>query len=123
MAEPALWLEILAGVKALAEATKAGVDVYAVYNKNLKDRDTNLEAERVSVQFASTFNDREVEAFNNGIKHCMDKNADTLDGHQRVRCICRILEEAKIGNGGKLPLIDDWQKYWNQLCRKTSMDS
>ena len=30
-------------------------------------------------------------------------------------CICSVLNEAKVENGGQLPIIDDWPNMYDQL--------
>ena len=117
MASPDVWLEILAWVKTLFELTKSTVDLVDLertHEKYRRDPETIREAERVSVQF-QTFSDAEVKSLLDRIQGCRDRFISQGGGADRARCICSVLNEAKEGNGGELPLIDDWRKIYDQL--------
>lgn len=118
MVSPATWLEILAWTKTLFEATKASIDLASTYRKYSNDPETIIEAQRVSVTF-STYSDQEVEALGERIKGCRDRFIAQGGGADRAQCICSVLNQALEGNGGTLPLIDDWQNIYNTLqCQR-----
>jgi hypothetical protein len=114
MASPQLWLEVLAWVKTLFEATKATIDLRATYEKYQRDEETLQEAQRVSVKF-STYSDAEVDSLLRRLKGCRDRFVLQGGGAERAQCICSVLHEAMEGNGGTLPIIDDWQNIYRQL--------
>jgi hypothetical protein len=114
MASPQTWLEILAWVKTLFEATKATIDLRATYEKYVKDKDTIRESERVSHDF-STYSDAEVESMLFRLKGCRDRFVSQGGGAERAKCICSVLQEAMEGNGGTLPRIDDWENIFRRL--------
>jgi hypothetical protein len=114
MASPETWLEVLAWVKTLFEATKATIDLRQTYEHYRRDRETISESERVSVQFSS-YSDDEVRALGGRVKGCRDRFIAQGSGADRAKCICSVLNEAKIGNGGTLPLIDDWENIYRTL--------
>jgi hypothetical protein len=114
MASPQVWLEVISWVKTLFEATKATIDLRATYEKYRKDEATLREAERVSVQF-STYSDNEVDSLLRRLKGCQERFTLQGGGAERVQCICSVLHEAMEGNGGTLPIIDDWQNIYHQL--------
>jgi hypothetical protein len=114
MATPEVWLEVLAGTKALFEATKASVDVFAVYRKYREDRDTVREAQRVSVAFSS-YSEAEVRALANRLEGCRSRFIAQGGGAERANCVCSVLQKVIEGNGGILPLIDDWRNIYDQL--------
>ena len=115
MASPLLWLEALAGLKALYDLVGSGVDYTKSYLAHREERDTIAESKRVSRKF-STFSDREVEALIRKIEGCRDRFIAQGSGADRARCLCSIFEEIKAANGGSLPVIDDWERMYNQLC-------
>jgi hypothetical protein len=118
MASSKTWLDLLAWTKALFEATKATVDVVALYKKYSSDPETLNEAQRVSIQF-STFSEEEVTALSTRMSKCQTQFAVEGDPDQRVRCICSVLNTAKKANGDILPNIDDWKNIHSQLkCAK-----
>lgn len=120
MASPEKWLEILAWIKTLFEATKASIDLKTTYLKYRNDRETVQESQRVSVAF-STFSEEEVDSLLDRIEGCRARFIAQGSGSDRARCICSVLQEAMEGNGGALPLIDDWQNIYRQLnCSKDS---
>jgi hypothetical protein len=120
MASPQLWLEVLAWIKTLFEATKATIDLRKTYEKYRTDRETLQEAQRVSVAF-STYSEAEVEAMLRRLEGCRDRFISQGGGADRAQCICSVLHEAMEGNGGTLPLIDDWQNIYRQLkCARSS---
>lgn len=114
MASPQAWLEVLSWMKALFEATKASVDLVATYKKYRSDKATVKESERVSIAF-STYSEEEVVALAGRLKGCRDRFIGQGGGSDRARCICSVLNEARKGNGGELPAIDDWQHIYSQL--------
>lgn len=114
MATPQVWLEVLAWTKALFEATTAGLDLYSTYQKYSTDSETIREASRVSIAY-STFSEEEVDAMLNRLKGCRDRFVAQGGGKERSSCICSVLNEAKEGNGGTLPHVDDWQRIYSTL--------
>jgi hypothetical protein len=114
MASPQLWLEALAWVKTLFEATKATIDLRETYEKYRADKETLQEAQRVSVAF-STYSDAEVESLLRRLAGCRERFIAQGGGAERAQCVCSVLREAMDGNGGTLPVIDDWQNIYRQL--------
>ena len=49
------------------------------------------------------------------LKGCRDRFIKQGGGKERAACICSVLNEAKIGNGGTLPNIDDWKRIYSTL--------
>jgi len=119
MASAQTWLELLAWTKALFESTKAGIDLTTTYLKYRSDPATILESQRVSVAY-STYSEDEVDSLADRMKGCRNRFVAQGGGSDRVRCICSVLQEAKDGNGGTLPLIDDWHNIYAQLGCGTS---
>jgi hypothetical protein len=72
MASPLLWLEALAGLKALYDLAQGAVDYAANLQRHRQERDTIAEASRVSAAF-STYSDAEVEAIIRRINGCRDR--------------------------------------------------
>jgi hypothetical protein len=114
MVSPEVWLEILAWTKTLFEATKAAIDLDQTYLKYSRDPDVVREAKRVSLTI-STYSDEEVEALLHRLKGCRDRFVSQGSGKDRAKCICSVLNEARVGNGGQLPIIDDWQNIYALL--------
>lgn len=113
------WLEVLSWVKALFEATTLGADLHKAYEQHKREQTTIAEAQRVSSVF-STYSEAEVDALLKLLKGCRDRFISQGSGVARTRCICSVLREAMEGNGGKLPVIDDWQNIYRQLnCART----
>ena len=115
MANPLLWLEALAGLKALYDLAQGGIDYATSLRKHRLEPDTIAESRRVSVAF-STYADREVEELNRKIEGCRDRFITQGSGADRARCLCSIFREIEAGNGGSLPEIDDWRRMYDQLC-------
>ena len=114
MASPELWLEVLSLTKALFDAIKSGVDVLESYRRHHAERATIQESERVSGVF-STYSEEEVENIHSRLKQCRDRFIRQGGGTDRAQCLCSVLNEVKDGNGGQLPVIDDWQNIYSQL--------
>jgi hypothetical protein len=108
------WLEVLSWIKALVDATTLRADLQKAYEQHRQEKDTIAEARRVSQTF-STYSEEEVEALLKLLKACRDRFIAQGGGAERARCICSVLNEAMEGNGGKLPRIDDWERYYREL--------
>jgi hypothetical protein len=114
MANPLLWLEALAGLKALYDLASGIPDYAASYLRHKQDPATIAESKRVSETF-STYSDDEVEAINLRIQGCRDRFIVQGGGLDRSRCLCSIFKEIIDGNGGNLPAIDSWERMYEQL--------
>ena len=122
MANPLLWLEALAGLKALYDLVQGGIDYATSFQRHREESDTIAESRRVASVY-STYSDREVEELIRKIEGCRDRFVTQGSGADRARCLCSIFQEARDGNGGRLPEIDDWRRMYDQLkceSRRTS---
>jgi len=119
MVEPLLWLEALAGVKALFDLFEGAPDYYARLRAHMQESDTIAESKRVAETF-STYSDEEVHSLLKRIEGCRDRFITQGGGADRAQCLCSIFNEIRLGNGGTLPLIDDWTRMYGQLrCTQT----
>lgn len=114
MATPQTWLEVLAWTKALFDMITASENVYDAYERHKNERDTQQEARRVSTAF-STYSEQEINAMLDRLKGCRDRFIDQGGGRERAKCFCSVFKEIIEGNGGKLPLIDDWERMYATL--------
>lgn len=114
MASPLLWLEALAGLKALYDLAEGAVDYATRFQQHRQEPDTIAEANRASAAF-STYSDEEIQAIIRRINGCRDRFISQGGGADRALCFCSILNEIKAGNGGSLPMIDDWARMYRQL--------
>ena len=65
----------------------------------------------------NTYDPAEIRTIRNRLAQCKDDFERTLDGNARRRCICQVLEQVAVGNGGALPDLDGWNDTFDQLCR------
>ena len=65
----------------------------------------------------NTYDTAEIRSIRNRLAQCKDDFETTLDGDARCKCICHVLEQVAVGNGGALPDLDGWNDTFNQLCR------
>jgi hypothetical protein len=114
MANPLLWLEALAGMKALFDLVEGAPDYYRSYTRHREERATIEAARRASLSF-STYSDRELEDLIRRIEGCRDRFIEQNAGQDRSRCLCNILNQIKDGNGGELPEVDAWREMYAQL--------
>jgi len=59
--------------------------------------------------------DSEIQELISKIEGCRDRFIAQGGGADRARCLCSIFNEIKAGNGGSLPVIDDWLRMYGQL--------
>jgi hypothetical protein len=119
MVEPLLWLEALAGMKALFDLFEGASDYYARLRAHMQESDTIAESKRVAETF-SIYSDEEVRSLLKRIEGCRDRFITQGGGADRAQCLCSIFNEIRLGNGGALPLIDDWTRMYGQLrCTQT----
>jgi hypothetical protein len=117
MASPDKWLEALSTAKAVFESIKSGIDFLSALRKYRSDPATIQESRRISVAF-STFSDEEVDSITQRLEECRKRFAAEGSGKQRSKCFCNVFADVKDGNGGDIPVIDDWQDMYRQLCAK-----
>ena len=118
MASFQTWLEVLSWTKALFDAITLGADIRKAYNRHRNERDTMAEADRVSRTF-STYSEEEVQAILDRLQACRDRFIQEGSGPARKRCLCNVFNDVMAGNGGRLPLIDDWERFYHELnCTK-----
>jgi hypothetical protein len=121
MASFHIWLEVLSWTKALFEATTLGADLRKAYQRHLREKDTIAEAQRVSQTF-HTFSEEEVQALLDRLKACRDRFITEGSGPARAKCLCSVFADAMAGNGGELPVIDDWRRFYRKLnCPKINL--
>src|ERR1700744_617207 len=117
MANPLLWLEALAGLKALYDLAQGGVVFGTSYQRHRREADTIAASRSPSLVFSS-YADREVEELIKKIEGCRDRFITQGSGADRARCLCSIFREISDGNGGVLPDIDDWRNMNKHLCSR-----
>jgi len=122
MATAQIWLEVLATAKAVFDAATSTANFYDAYQKHKAEKDTQLEASRVSAAY-STYSDEEVLAILNRLNGCRDRFVTQGGGEERAKCFCSVFNEVKKGNGGALPPIDDWKRMYSKMCLRGSRDS
>ena len=105
----------IAGIfSAIATAAQLGISYHAALEK--VDR---KEIEQQAKLLASTYSDDELRSIHERIQSCRDRFIHEGDGGKRVQCMCSVLEDAIIGNGGTAP-IPEWAKMFRQLCNGRS---
>jgi hypothetical protein len=114
MANAFLWLEALAGLKALYDLASGVPDYVSSYLRHKEDQATIAESRRASETF-STYSDDELGAIIRRIEGCRDRFIEQGSGLDRSRCLCSIFKEIRDGNGGRLPRIDAWERMYEQL--------
>ncbi|SRR6266566_974192 len=118
MASPENWLELLATAKALFETAGSAIRFLSALRHYLKDPETVAESHRVSEVF-STYSEAEIRTAIRRLNECREHFIREGSGRQRIRCFCSVFDDFKIGNGGRLPQINDWQRMYHQLgCDK-----
>ena len=114
MAGQLLWLEALAGLKALYDLASGVPDYLASYRRHKDDQATIAESHRASETF-STFSDEEIKVLIRRIEGCRERFIAQGSGRDRASCLCSIFKEIMEGNGGRLPKIDAWERMYEQL--------
>lgn len=114
MASPESWLDLLSVIKAAFDFATSGLDFVASIRRHRNEGDTIAESNRISAAF-STYTDGEVRAASQRLRGCYERFIEQGGGGDRKRCICSVLREIAEGNGGQLPLIDDWARIFAQL--------
>jgi hypothetical protein len=118
MATPDQWLSLLSTVKAVFDSVTAGLDLTTAYEKHRTERDTIAESRRVSVAY-STYSPEAITSIEKRFRECEARFILEGSGEGRVRCFCSVFKDVIDGNGGVLPLIDDWERIYEQLHCET----
>ena len=80
------------------------------------DLDVSQEQFDALLSAFNSFGPAEVESIANGLAQCRTDFVRHRDGRKRVECICAILDEVKVANGGSFPDIDNWRQLYTELC-------
>jgi hypothetical protein len=114
MADAFLWLEALAGLKALYDLSEGAVDFAASLNRHREEKETQLAAQYASADY-STYSNAEIEAILKRIEGCRLRFITQGGGEDRKNCLCSIFKEIVAGNGGTMPRVDDWDNMFRRL--------
>ena len=111
---PAEWSALAAVVSAMCDVFRTGKDAFEEF---LQRRETEPQAESRGAAFAaamSTFSQDELYAIKSRIESCRDRFIREGSGEQRKTCLCSVLTDVKVGNGGIIP-IQDWSDLYEVL--------
>lgn len=114
MASPDTWLQLIAYSKAISDSLSGAANIYELYRKYVADPATQIEAKEASDTYL-TFTKKEIESLTKRLEFCIDQFVKGGNGQQRVNCMCTVLQDAALGNGGDLPDIGNWLKLYEQL--------
>jgi hypothetical protein len=118
MVDPARWLDVIAGLKALYDVAREGVG-YAESLRRHRNEPATQEAAKRASDALSTYSDAEVDSILARIEGCRKRFIAQGGGEDRKTCMCSIFKEIAAGNGGTLPHVDDWENMSRRLnCRK-----
>ena len=100
-------------ISAMADVFNLGISFGEAYERRQQDPELGVKARVLAAAF-STFSDEEMEAIADRIRSCRDQFVSEGSGSKRVRCLCSVLSDVKVGNGGTIP-VDDWADIYEQL--------
>ena len=69
----------------------------------------------LTVALYNTYDTAELQAINNRLAECRQQFMQTIDGETRQQCICNVLHQVAVGNGGALPTTE-LNDTFQQLC-------
>ncbi len=107
-------LILAAQVATMVSAITSSIQLGISYNQ-ASSRISKNTINRHAKILVSTYDDEELKSLHDRIKACKDRFVLEGDGEQRVKCICSVLNDAIVGNGGASP-IPEWQNMHNKLC-------
>jgi hypothetical protein len=115
---PDLWLDVLSWVKTLFDLTKSTVDLVDLERTHRNTAAILKQSGRLS---ASASNFRRFPRLRSSRYWIESRVAVIGSSHKEAVPIVHgsirsVLNGAREGNGGKLPLIDDWRKIYDQLA-------
>lgn len=112
MSDFSAYVQVATIMSALAKALDTGLNYYQA----LKDVETDpSQIKHDAARLQNSYDDDEIESILSRIQGCRDRFIDEGDGVNRARCICSVLNDAKAGNGGIMP-IDEWEATYRNLC-------
>lgn len=108
------WGTIAATISAMADVYQIGKETYETYFKRrLATKDNEAKARALERAFG-TFSDEEVSSIDERIKGCRQRFIDQGSGQSRKSCLCSVLLEVLLGNGGSIP-DPEWQRLFEAL--------
>lgn len=96
-------------------STIAAAAQFGISYRQAETKIDRKEIERQAKVLTSTYNDAELTALHERIQTCRDTFINEGSGKQRVRCMCSVLENAIVGNGG-IPPLPEWEFLYLKLC-------
>lgn len=110
----AVWIKTIALVRTLCESRKSLVPVFKILKRHMKDDEIRQEAKKAAEVY-STFSYEELKEISRRLDDCKNRFMLGLNGKERSRCICKVLNDVMRANGGRLPQVDEWQKMYDEL--------
>jgi hypothetical protein len=112
-----LWLEALAGLKALYDLAQGIPDYKRSLQHYMSDSVTIRAAYRANATY-TTYSERDLRAILQQIQACRNKFIAEGVRLDRGGCLHLIFQEIKRANCGVLPEVDEWVQMYRQLNPK-----
>ena len=104
-------------VQFLRDSGRSAADPEAIRTQIPGDLDVEPSAFVELALTLNTYDPAEVRSIRNRLAQCKDHFESTFDGEARRKCICGVLQQVAVGNGGTLPDLEGWNDTFDQLCR------
>jgi hypothetical protein len=108
------WGVIAATISAMADVIQLGRGTYDDYFKRrIGTKDNETKASILERTFG-TFSDSEVSSIEERINECRKRFIAEGSGKSRKACLCSVLLDVFLGNGGSIP-DPEWQRLFEKL--------
>ena len=104
----------------MADVYQIGKETFQTYfERRIRSKDNTDKAEALERSFG-TFSDREVASVEDRIQSCRDRFIQEGSGQSRKNCLCSVLLDVMLGNGGTIP-DPEWSNLFEALgCAKAT---
>jgi hypothetical protein len=107
--------QLAAIISAMADVYTVGRDTFSAFLSRRESSPEYIAKGRRLQQALSTFSDGELDAIKQRIEACRARFIREGSGAQRRECLCSVLSDVMVGNGGIMP-DPEWTRVYEQLA-------
>jgi len=108
------WAALAANISAMIDVYRIGKETFETYFDRRLNSKSNADKAKALEQSFGTYSDSEIDAIEARIQSCRDRFITEGSGEARKNCLCSVLQDVMMGNGGTIP-DSEWSNVYDAL--------